>query len=208
LNSTIDLLEPIKASSDFPKLLEKLQHDWDEEQMNRHDFWKKHDETFKAEFINGIGVYESPFYGRHWMASSNITRYMLNHVYSNKLGKLAYEKVMCRFTRNDYEPDIVFWKNEVADNFLPKQSAFPPPNFIIEILSDSTKDKDRGVKFEDYSSHNVQEYWIVDPDNNTVEQYLQSAEGLTLHLKLNQGIIKSVAIEGFEMEVLEIFEEK
>jgi Uma2 family endonuclease len=208
LNSTFNLLEPIKASLEFPKLLEQLQHDWDEEQMNRHDFWRKHDETIKAEFINGIGVYESPVYGRHWMASSRITRHLLNHVHSKKLGEVGYEKVMCRFTRNDYEPDIVFWKTETADSFLPKQSAFPLPDFIIEILSDSTKEKDRGVKFEDYSSHGVAEYWIVDPNSNTVEQYLQNEGELKLHLKLNQGIIKSVAISGFEMEVLEIFEEK
>ncbi len=208
MNTSIDLLEPIKASADFPKLLEQLQHDWDEEQMNRHDFWKKHDETIKAEFINGIGVYESPVYGRHWKASSKITRQLLNYVYENKLGDVGYEKVMCRFTRNDYEPDIVFWKNEKSKDFLPKQSAFPPPDFVIEILSDSTKDKDRGVKFEDYSSHGVSEYWIVDTDNSTVEQYLQMEGELKLHLKLNQGIIKSVAIEGFAMEVLEIFEEK
>lgn len=116
---TKELYQQVKSAVDFPTVLQQLQHDWEEEQINRHEFWKKHDDSQKAEFINGIGVYHSQVYGRHWMASSNITRNLLPFVYNNKLGKVAYEKVLCRFTRNDYEPDIAFWNKQISDTFLP-----------------------------------------------------------------------------------------
>ncbi|NJO01284.1 MAG: Uma2 family endonuclease [Bacteroidia bacterium] len=113
---------------------------------------------------------------------------------------------MTRFTRNDYEPDICFWVSEKAQHFTARQSAFPPPDFIVEILSDSTEERDRGVKMNDYASHEVREYWIVDTENQSVEQYLLRENAYILHLKLKEGRLVSEAVKGFEIEVTQIFE--
>ncbi|NJO00879.1 MAG: Uma2 family endonuclease [Bacteroidia bacterium] len=48
---------------------------------------------------------------------------------------------------------------------------FPPPDFIIEILSESTEDRDRGIKMIDYALRQVQEYWLIDPEAKALEQY-------------------------------------
>ena len=42
------------------------------------------------------------------------------------------------------------------------------PDMVIEILSTSTKKYDREDKFDQYLQAKVREYWIVDPDSNTV----------------------------------------
>jgi len=118
---------------------------WREEQVQRHTFWAEVDENVKAEFILGEIIYHSPIYGRHWMASSNILTQLLPYVKENNLGKIGIEKVMIRLTRNDYEPDICFWSKSQSDGFGKIQSAFPPPEFVIEILSDSTRERDYGV---------------------------------------------------------------
>lgn len=203
--SPIDL-NPIRKSLLFGDYLRQLQADWQAEQTKRHAFWKDIDETQKAEFINGEGIYESPVYGRHWMASSNILTELLPFVKQHHLGKVGVEKVMVRCTRNDYEPDICFWSSEKAEGFKPKQSAFPPPDFVVEILSASTEQKDRGIKFEDYALHGIAEYWIVDTDEKTVEQYFWSKEGYQLHLKVKEGVLVSRAVSGFEIRVAAIFE--
>ena len=113
---------------------------------------------------------------------------------------------MIRLTRNDYEPDICFWKKERTLDFGQKQSAFPPADFIIEILSDSTKDRDYGIKMTDYALHSVQEYWIIDTDAQTVEQYLLKNSSYQLAQKLKDGTLVSEVIQGFAMNVKEIFE--
>lgn len=82
--------------------------------------WADVDENIKAEFILGEIIYHSPVYGRHWMASSNMTTELLPYVKKQKLGKVGYEKVMVRLTRNDYEPDICFWSTEKTASFRPK----------------------------------------------------------------------------------------
>ncbi|MDX2247979.1 MAG: Uma2 family endonuclease [Bacteroidia bacterium] len=202
---TQEWIKTIMASPEMPRLLETLQAEWEAEQAHRHAFWAEVDENRKAEFILGEIVYHSPVYGRHWMVSTNIIRFLVPYVYNHKLGKVAVEKVMIRLTRNDYEPDICFWNSEKAHEFGLKQSAFPAPDFIVEILSDTTRERDRGIKFEDYALHGVSEYWIIDPDATTIEQYLIEGNSYTLAVKVNSGKIKSHAIHGFEMAVEDVF---
>lgn len=198
-------VETLLQEPNLPELLQDLNQAWEDEQRRRHLFWADVDEGVKAEFINGEIVYHSPVYGRHWMASSNITTELLPYVKANRLGKVAYEKVMIRLTRNDYEPDICFWTIERAAGFEEKQSVFPAPDFVVEILSDSTRQRDYGVKFIDYARHGVREYWIVDPGQRTVEQYLLEGEQFVLAQKLKEGLLRSEVVTGFGMAVPEIF---
>lgn len=201
--ATVD--ELLKAPN-LRELINELEKAWEDEQQRRHAFWADVDEGVKAEFILGEIIYHSPIYGRHWMASSQITRRLLPYVYDNKIGRVAYEKVMVRLTRNDYEPDICFWTMETARSFGKKQSAFPPPDFVVEILSDSTRDRDYGIKKDDYARHGVREYWIVDTEAETIEQYLLNGNQFDLAQKLKDGILQSEAISGFQIAVRAVFD--
>jgi Uma2 family endonuclease len=203
----MSVVEEILQAPDLRKLLDELETAWADEQRRRHEFWADVDENVKAEFILGEIIYHSPVYGRHWKASSNILSELLPYVKKHKLGKVAVEKVMIRLTRNDYEPDICFWRKEKSIHFKQKQSAFPPPDFIVEILSDSTRERDYGIKMTDYALHGVAEYWIIDTDEHSIEQYFLKGSTYQLNLKIKEGSIASEVIEGFKMGLDEIFEE-
>jgi len=208
----MNVLDDLLLAPNLRELLDKAEQTWQDEQRRRHEFWADADEGVKAEFVLGEIIYHSPVYGRHWMASTNISRRLLPYVYDNKLGKVGYEKVMIRLTRNDYEPDICFWNTETAADFGLKQSAFPPPDFIVEILSDSTKDRDWiaspvGIKKTDYALHGVREYWIVDVEHETIEQYLLEETTYRLTQKLKDGTLTSEAVPGFQINVKSVFTE-
>ena len=67
------------------------------------------------------------------------------------------------------QPDV----SVICDpNKIDKAGCKGAPDFIIEILSPSTKRHDRERKFALYQTAGVREYWIVDPENNTVETYV------------------------------------
>ena len=89
-------------------------------------------------------------------------------------GKLRSEKALCAFTRNDYEPDIVWFSPRKSCLHHPGHRPFHPvPDFIVEITSPGTEKKtDRGLKATDYAAHGVPEYWIVNPDERVIEQHL------------------------------------
>jgi Uma2 family endonuclease len=177
-----------------------------EEALRRKEFYELIHENVKAEFINGQIIYHSPVMRSHWRVSMNVSRELSNHVERFDLGEVGVGKVMISLTRNDYEPDIVFFSKEKSSNFTKEQMHFPAPDLAVEILSDSTKKNDREIKFLDYASHGVKEYWIIDADKNTLEQYINTGNEFQLVHIFADGILKTDTIKGFEIEVVKIFE--
>lgn len=112
---------------------------------------------------------------------------------------------MISLKRNDYEPDLCFFKKGKAEKFEPNQLLFPAPDLVVEILSKSTETNDRGVKFEDYAANGIPEYWIIDPDKKTIEQYLSSENEYQLNQKTDNGIITSQEIEGLKLPAGAVF---
>jgi Uma2 family endonuclease len=51
------------------------------------------------------------------------------------------------------------------------------PDIVIEILSSSTQENDRLLKNELYRRSRVPEYWIVDPDEHLLEQWVLKDDG-------------------------------
>lgn len=47
-----------------------------------------------------------------------------------------------------------------------------PPDVVVEILSPSTRDRDRYVKSAAYARFDVAEYWLVDPEHGWVEVFV------------------------------------
>ena len=80
------------------------------------------------------------------------------------------------------------------------------PDFIIEILSKSTEDRDRGVKFQDYQMHGVKEYWIIDPDAEMIEQYINEDNHFHLTSKFSEGELNCYVIKGLTIPVKAIFD--
>lgn len=52
-----------------------------------------------------------------------------------------------------------------------------PPDLVVEILSAGSRKRDKVVKLGTYAKFGVPEYWIVDIDARTLEQYRPAAEG-------------------------------
>lgn len=134
-----------------------------------------------------------------------MVRQISNFVKEHDLGIVGSEKVMITLSRNDYEPDICFFRKEVADQFTDEQLRFPAPDFVVEILSESTEDRDRGVKMRDYAAHGITEYWIIDPKQQTIEQYWLEGQTYQLHQKVAEGRITARVIEGFVLNVSDLF---
>ncbi|NJO03328.1 MAG: Uma2 family endonuclease [Bacteroidia bacterium] len=110
--------------------------------------------------------------------------------------------MLINFPRNNYEPDIVFFGQEKSKDFTPDQMLFPAPDLVVEVLSESTQENDYGIKFEDYQHNQVPEYWIIDPDAQSVEQFLLQDEKYVLYQKLaKSGTLKTNTVPGFAIEL-------
>ena len=71
---------------------------------------------------------------------------------------------------NIFEPDLLFLSARRSAQ-LTETNLQGAPDLVVEILSPSTKSRDRRLKPDMYERSGVDEYWIVDPDANVVDVY-------------------------------------
>ncbi len=204
------LVEQILKKPNAPALVQTLQKALDEEKQRRLSFYNWIDEEKKAEFINGKVILNSPVKRRHLIVTDNLGSLLSMFVKWKKLGATMVEKAMIALTRNDYEPDIVFFEQEKAKDFTDEQMLFPSPDFVVEILSKKTASIDKTIKKQDYALHGVREYWIIDPVLKTVAQYLLVNPTDTVYFEPHyyniNDEIESQVITGFKIPIRAIFE--
>lgn len=200
-----ELLAALQASPDALLLIEEVKQAIEQEIAKRKEFYELIHEDCKAEFINGEIIFHSPVRRRHWRISMKLSRLLDEYVNKHDLGEVGVEKVMITLSRNDYEPDIYFFSKEKAKDFTDDQLTFPAPDFIVEITSKSTRERDYGIKFRDYAAHGIPEYWIVDPDEQTIEQYLLKGKTYQLHQKVAEEKLTSFVVKGFSIEIQDVF---
>ena len=184
----------------------KLESALKAEQKKRQHFYQIVEENKKMEFINGEIIFHSPVKLQHNDATVLLGMLLKTFVAKYELGFVGLEKIMISLTRNDYEPDICFFGNEKANEFKRNQVQFPAPDFVVEVLSESTEKNDRETKFQDYAAHGVKEYWIIDAEKQTIEQYWSQNEQYELLLKSKSGEINSVVLPEFKIPVRSVFD--
>ena len=202
------IVSEIMNSPRAPMILEELQQAWADEQLRRQRFHEEMTEEQKAEFIQGEVIVRSPARKRHLDAAGNIYKLLDLFAKRHQLGDVFSEKALIQLTRNDFEPDVCFFKPEKSEQFEEDQLFFPAPDLVVEVLSQGTKHRDRGVKFEDYELHEVEEYWIVDTKRKTVEQYHLEEGRYQLITKTSEGHVRSFAIRDLVLPIAAIFDKK
>lgn len=198
------IIEPLLRSSKLPVYLEELTALYEAEKKKRDEFHAWLTPDMKAEFIQGEVVVHSPVRNKHL----DVTKWLLNllstYVDLHDLGTVKSEKALIKLTRNSFEPDICFFTKEKASSFTPDTLYFPAPDFVVEVLSESTEETDRGVKMEDYALHGVREYWLVNADDEVVEQYFSSRGSFVLQPRYNKPL-SSLVIKGFTITSGSVF---
>jgi len=200
------LVEQLLESPSLPELPDELQTRMAQERARREKFYAELTDDQKAEFINGKVIVHSPNKVRHFEVRDHLHVALWTFVRTRGLGFVAGEKALCVFPRNDYEPDVCYFGPAKAARLQPDQLKLPAPDFIAEVLSDSTASMERGQKFQDYQAHGVQEYWLVDPDREFLEQYVLEGQAYGLLLKSGTGEVRSVAVPGFCLPVRALFD--
>lgn len=205
-------VEKILRQPNLPQLVNELNEAVAAEHARRLSFYEWIDENTKAEFINGQIVIHSPAKKRHLTVTKLLSRLISFYSDVKQLGETFHEKAMITLTRNDYEPDIVFFNKEKAASFEEDQVLFPAPDFVVEILSKGTQKIDKTTKKDDYALHGIKEYWIIDPNKQIIQQFLLLIPSDKTYFepytyRMGEDITSKV-IEGFTIPVAAIFDEK
>ncbi|MCL1878542.1 MAG: Uma2 family endonuclease [Defluviitaleaceae bacterium] len=102
------------------------------------------------------------------------------------------------------EPDIIV----VCDkNKIDKNGINGAPDMVIEILSPSTRKKDKIFKKQKYQQYGVREYWIVDPETQFVDVYLLVEGKYVVNTYSDDDTAPVMVLPGCEINLTEVFAE-
>ena len=142
----------------------------------------------RCELINGEIFDMSPSPNERHQDISEVVNYaMKDYVYKNK-GKCRVYSAPFDVKLNEYtivQPDLFI----VCDrDKLDGKRCNGAPDWVIEIISPSSVDRDMREKLLLYSEAGVREYWIIDPIKERVFVYLFGKPNITGFYTFNDNI--------------------
>ena len=168
--------------------------------------YEKLPEGAPYQLINGELVMTPAPTTYHQRIIRRIFKLLDNHVEGNSLGEIFFSLIDVYFSETDtYQPDIVYIAKD-RSSIIGEKKIEGSPDLIIEILSPATADYDLRHKKKIYERFGVQEYWIVDPMEKSVDVYKNTSQLLELDKRYEESeILRSLLLEGFEMDLGRVF---
>ncbi|MBI3761718.1 MAG: Uma2 family endonuclease [Chloroflexi bacterium] len=120
---------------------------------------------------------------------------------SEHKGKTLMAPVPVRLWSGKFrEPDVMLFSAEHRDRVGEKFSG--PPDLAVEILSPGSIANDKDEKFKEYARAGIPEYWILDSEQPSLEQYLLEGEKYRLHAQLGSGdMARADVLAGLEVSI-------
>jgi Uma2 family endonuclease len=106
------------------------------------------------------------------------------------------------------EPDLLYLSNERAAKVLTPLHAKGVPELVIEIASKSTRKRDETIKRRLYERMGVSEYWVVDPEVDTIRLYRRDGDRFARPIELSReagDMMTTALLPGLEMPLASIF---
>ncbi len=152
----------------------------------------------RAELIDGQIYYMAPPSTKHQRLVGNLFNTISNYIQNNKGTCETFIAPFAVFLnendKNYVEPDIcvVCDKSKLTD-----KGCNGAPDWIIEIVSPSSRRMDYYTKLFKYRAAGVKEYWIVDPEKERVMVYnfeKETTDEYTFNVAVPVGIYEGFSI--------------
>jgi Uma2 family endonuclease len=132
-------------------------------------------ELFEGDFL--VTPAPSPL---HQKISRRLQHALMTQLEDTGLGEVINAPIDVIFDDlNVVQPDIVIISSARA-SLITERAIEGAPDVLVEILSPSSIDRDRQLKFRMYERFGVREYWIVDPNHGFLEAYRLGSTGYEL----------------------------
>ena len=135
-------------------------------------------EPWKEEQIGGRWVAMSPARTAHNHVKGNIYGIFWMYLQGKECQVLPHGEAVYLTETDYYYPDVMVVCDPAK---VGEDGVYGAPDLVVEVLSPSTAKFDRGRKMRIYGQSGVREYWLVNPPDKLVEQYLLHEGRLELH---------------------------
>lgn len=168
------------------------------------DFRSIPEDGHRYELIFGEIVISPSPHTKHQHALGELFTRMKQFVHERQLGRVYFAPVDVKLSPNNVvQPDLLFVKRQrlriVRNEFIDGA-----PDLVVEALSPANRMRDLVKKAVLYGLHGVPEYWIVDPETNTMTVHIWR-DGQYV-AEVEDGVSRSAVLAGFEVRPAELFE--
>ncbi|HET8774062.1 MAG TPA: Uma2 family endonuclease [Thermoanaerobaculia bacterium] len=175
--------------------------------MTYEEFMALPDDGKHYELIEGELVLNPAPNLRHQAIIGNLYlafRLYLDQHRSGKVFVAAVDVVLS--IENVLEPDVIVILADRAAR-LQTKNVQGAPNIAVEVLSPGSRRKDEVTKKRLYEHFGVDEYWIADPETETVKIYRRAGDAFERAIEFSTGSITSALLPGFTLDVAAVFAE-
>ena len=145
---------------------------------------------------------------QHQRVSRELQFLLHAHVKREKLGEVFYAPIDVILSQTSVvQPDIVFVPASRRE-IVTARGIEAAPELVVEILSWSTEQNDRGWKLQLYARYGVDHYWILDPAARSLAEYSRTDQQYRLRATyLAPTTCRTMLFPALELPLAEIFAE-
>lgn len=175
-------------------------------QWTEYHFYLLPETNQKVELANGELIVSPSATPKHQLISLELTYQLSTFVRVQKSGIVLNAPLDVRLDEGKIrQPDVFFVLNENRDR-VKEQRFEGTPDWIAEIISPGSRTTDEETKMAEYAKAGVPEYWLIDPEAETVRVYVLAGDAYDLRQTAARGeTAGSVTIEGFILPVDALF---
>ena len=145
----------------------------------------------------------------HQLALQRLIGHLFNYLESNPIGMLVPGAGAVFSEYDAVIPDLVFVRKERWNTIVADDKFVGAPDLVIEVLSPGPENRQRDlvVKRQLYAKYGVEEYWVVDNQNRTVQVYRLRGQNLEqMPILTDDDEITSPILPGFQLGVAAVFD--
>lgn len=123
---------------------------------------------------------------KHQQISLNLAYAIRHHLKHHPCGEVYIAPFDVVLSNIDViEPDLLFVSSAKA-SIVTAQNVQGAPDLVVEILSENTRKTDEIIKRKLYERYGVQEYWLIDPELETIKVYRLAPQGYVRAAELSR----------------------
>lgn len=161
-------------------------------------------ETKRYELLEGELVMVPSPTTRHQKISANLEDVLRDFVRKQGLGFVHHAPLDVVFSEWDVAQPDIFFISKKRSEIITEENIRGAPDLVIEILSPATAERDRTYKRTLYARHGVKEYWLVDPDQRTIEVMKLGKKGFESAGVYTQSLTSAI-LAGLTINLDEVF---
>jgi Uma2 family endonuclease len=165
----------------------------------------------RHELIDGEHVVTPTPNRKHQAVSVNLIGLIWPYLQQHPIGRIfaaPFDVILSEF--DVVEPDLLYVSRQRFSEIETSPWVRGAPNLVVEIGSPSTRKRDATIKRRLYERFGVEEYWIIDPELDTVHVYRRLYERYerTAELMLERDdVLATPLLPGLDLPLSKIFED-